>query len=317
MSNNKLVVKDNALIDASFNLSLIEQRIMLLAIVEAREIINLSPDTAIEITVGEYIEQFKAESNNIYYLIKDAAKTLKRREFSYLDRYKDQDAYTTANWVNRVTYVDSRGLLVLYLSHEVISLISRLSAQFTKYYVEQVADFKSKYSLRLYELLIKWLSTGKTHKYNINEIRAKLGVEVTEYATMSNFKTNVLEKAIEDINKNTDITVSYDQFKKGRVITDFQFKLKQKSTLNTIPSLNDKKIEKQNFYNMSNAQINMFGNQLAELHDLSHLAVGNENFEALAARIKDMLKDPEKQKLFLPHLKNLGFNPKINNSNSI
>ena len=317
MSNNKLVVKDNALIDASFNLSLIEQRIMLLAIVEAREIINLSPDTAIEITVGEYIEQFKAESNNIYYLIKDAAKTLKRREFSYLDRYKDQDAYTTANWVNRVTYVDSHGLLVLYLSHEVISLISRLSAQFTKYYVEQVADFKSKYSLRLYELLIKWLSTGKTHKYNINEIRAKLGVEVTEYATMSNFKTNVLEKAIEDINKNTDITVSYDQFKKGRVITDFQFKLKQKSTLNTIPSLNDKKIEKQNFYNMSNAQINMFGNQLAELHDLSHLAVGNENYEALAARIKDMLKDPEKQKLFLPHLKNLGFNPKINNSNSI
>ncbi len=29
-NNNKLVVKDNALIDASFNLSLIEQRIMLL-----------------------------------------------------------------------------------------------------------------------------------------------------------------------------------------------------------------------------------------------------------------------------------------------
>ena len=68
---------------------------------------------------------------------------------------------------------------------------------------------------------------------------------------------------------------------------------------------------------MSDSQINMFGNQLAELHDLSHLAVGNENYEALAARIKDMLRDPEKQKLFLPHLKNLGFNPKINNSNSI
>ena len=43
----------------------------------------------------------------------------------------------------------------------------------------------------------------------------------------------------------------------------------------------------------------------------------HENYEALAARIKDMLRDPEKQKLFLPHLKNLGFNPKINNSNSI
>jgi hypothetical protein len=38
-NNNKLVVKDNALIDASFNLSLIEQRIMLLAIVGARSLL--------------------------------------------------------------------------------------------------------------------------------------------------------------------------------------------------------------------------------------------------------------------------------------
>ena len=315
MSNNKLVVKDNALIDASFNLSLIEQRLMLLAIVEAREVHDLTPNTAIEIAVSDYVHQFKVESNNSYSLIRDAARTLKRREFSYLDRYKGKEAYTTANWVNKVTYVDSSGLIVLYLSNEVISLISRLSEQFTKYYLEQVADFKSKYSLRLYELLIKWLNAGRTDKYNIDDIRAKLGVGVNEYATMSNFKTNVIEKAIADINKNTDITVSYDQFKKGRIITDFQFKLKQKPK--ATHSLNEQKSEQQNFYKMSDSQINLFGNQLAELHDLSHLAVGNENYEALAARIKDMLRDPEKQKLFLPHLKNLGFNPKINNSNSI
>ena len=315
MSSNKLVVKDNALIDASFNLSLIEQRLMLLAIVEAREVPDLTPNTAIEIAVSDYVHQFKVESNNIYSLIRDAARTLKRREFSYLDRYKGKEAYTTANWVNKVTYVDSSGLIVLYLSNEVISLISRLSEQFTKYYLEQVADFKSKYSLRLYELLIKWLNAGRTDKYNIDDIRAKLGVGVNEYATMSNFKTNVIEKAIADINKNTDITVSYDQFKKGRVITDFQFKLKQKPK--ATHTLNEQKSEQQNFYKMSDSQINLFGNQLAELHDLSHLAVGNENYEALAARIKDMLRDPEKQKLFLPHLKNLGFNPKINNSNSI
>ncbi|WP_180025760.1 replication initiation protein, partial [Acinetobacter sp. YH16049] len=49
-NTNKLVVKDNALIDASFNLSLIEQRIMLLAIVEARESQKLSPDTPIEVS---------------------------------------------------------------------------------------------------------------------------------------------------------------------------------------------------------------------------------------------------------------------------
>ena len=53
----RLVVKDNALIDASFNLSLVEQRLMLLAIVEAREIQDLTPDTPIEVKATAYREQ--------------------------------------------------------------------------------------------------------------------------------------------------------------------------------------------------------------------------------------------------------------------
>jgi hypothetical protein len=69
-NNNKLVVKDNALIDASFNLSLIEQRIMLLAIVGARESSNLTSDTPIEVFVSDYVHQFKVDSNNAYGLFR-------------------------------------------------------------------------------------------------------------------------------------------------------------------------------------------------------------------------------------------------------
>lgn len=304
-NSSKLVVKDNSLIDASFNLSLIEQRIMLLAIVEARELIDLSPNTPIEISVSNYIHQFKVDSNNAYNLIKDSAKILKRREFSYLDRYKGKEAFTTANWVNKVTYVDSSGFIVLYLSSEVISLVSRLSEQFTKYYLEQVSDFKSKYSIRLYELLIKWLSVGKTEKYSINDLRKKLGLDITEYSTMSNFKSNVLDKALNEINKFTNINVKYEQFKKGRIITDIQFTIKPKETRKALKQP-DKAAPKE-FYKMSDSQINMFGNQLSRLSELSYLAVGNESYDDLAARIKEMLKDPLKQKLFLPYLKNLGF----------
>ena len=284
-NTNKLVVKDNALIDDSFNLSLIEQRIMLLAIVGARESNNLSPDTPIEVSVSDYIHQFKVDSNN-----------------AYLDRYKGIEALSTANWVNKVTYVDKSGLIVLYLSHEVISLISKLSEQFTKYYIEQVSDFKSKYSIRLYELIIKWLSVAKTEKYSINDLRSKLGLGVEEYSTMSNFKSNVLDKAINEINKHTDITVDYQQFKKGRVITDIQFSIKSKAR----PSKQTSTI-KQSFYQMNDAQINLFGNQLSRLHELSHLANQGESYDELAIKIKDMLRDPIQQKQLLPHLKNLGF----------
>ncbi|AZC05369.1 hypothetical protein DKE50_020465 (plasmid) [Acinetobacter nosocomialis] len=55
------------------------------------------------------------------------------------------------------------------------------------------------------------------------------------------------------------------------------------------------------------AQLNMFGNQLSRLPEFSNLANGNESYDSLAAKIKEMLRDPIQQKHFLPHLKNLGF----------
>jgi len=289
-NSNRLVVKDNALIDASFNLSLVEQRLMLLAIVEAREIQNLSPNTAIEISVSSYTQQFKADSNNIYSAIKEAARTLKRREFSYLDRYKGQPAYSTANWVNKITYVDNSGFVVLYLSEEVISLISRLEEQFTKYHLEQVSSFKSKYSTRLYELIIKWLSTGLTEKYEINDLRNKLGLAVNEYSTMSNFKTNVLDKALSEINKHTDITVNYDQFKQGRTIKAVQFKFEHKQQKKPVAIKDQNTVDM--FCNFSEAQINKYSIILAKEHDISDLA-GTKDYMGFQSWIATVLRDPK------------------------
>lgn len=287
--SNRLVVKDNALIDASFNLSLVEQRIMLLAIVEAREINNLSPTTAIEVSVNSYTQQFKSDSNNIYHVIKESARTLKRREFSYIDRYKGKPAYSTANWVNKITYVDNSGIVALYLSEEVISLISRLEEQFTKYHLEQVSSFKSKYSTRLYELIIKWLSTGMTEKYEINDLRNKLGLAVNEYNTMSNFKTNVLDKALSEINKHTDITVNYEQFKQGRTIKAVQFNFEHKSKPKKALTKDQNTIDM--FCNLTEAQINKYSIILAKDHDLSDLA-GTKDYSGFQSWIATVLRNP-------------------------
>ncbi|MDV5263249.1 RepB family plasmid replication initiator protein [Acinetobacter baumannii] len=48
------------------------------------------------------------------------------------------------------------------------------------------------------------------------ELRDKLGLLENEYKTMGDFKKRVLTVAIDQINKFTDIDVSYDQKKKER-----------------------------------------------------------------------------------------------------
>ncbi|MFW1749100.1 RepB family plasmid replication initiator protein, partial [Acinetobacter guillouiae] len=96
-----------------------------------------------------------------------------------------------------------------------------LEEHFTSYQAKQVAHLTSKYATRLYELLIAWREVGKVPPIEIGEFRNRLGLLDTEYTAMNNFKSRVLEPSIKQINEHTDITVTYEQHKKGRVISGF------------------------------------------------------------------------------------------------
>ena len=81
MSNkNELVVKSNRLVEASYRLTLAEQRIILFAIVEARRTqIGLSEDNLLTIRAVDYAAMFDVPENQAYEQIKAAAQTLFRR----------------------------------------------------------------------------------------------------------------------------------------------------------------------------------------------------------------------------------------------
>lgn len=301
MEKNKLVVKDNALIDASFNLSLIEQRLLLLAIVQARELKDLNSSTAIEITANQYTAQFNIHEKESYNALKTACELLFERRFSYIDKYKGNQLIKKVRWVSEIGYLENKGIVLLNLSDTVISLISRLEQQFTKYHLDQVSAFKSKYSIRLYELIIKWLSNGITQKYEIAELRSKLGLENTEYKTMSLFKVNVLDKAVEEINKKADLKVTYEQFKEGRSITHVQFKVKSKKpyeeeSKNKLPELTSK-------------QIDMFSDKLSKLTSFqSHfLADTGEDMFSYKQRISKKLEDQFYVDSWKSYLNEVGF----------
>ena len=167
-----------------------------------------------------------------------------------------------------------------------------------------VLRLKKDYSFDLYHLAKKYQGLGK-FELSLDRIKTELGLPKS-YDRMSNLKTRVLEPSLEEINSQTDLNLTYENIKEGRTVVGFRFKVKEKFEKPKINSSRDMNTVDM-FFKMTDGQINMFGNQLAKLPGLSHLAVGNESYEALASRIKDMLIDPEKQKEFIPHLRSLGF----------
>lgn len=307
--DSRLVVKDNSLIDASFNLSLVEQRLMLLAIVEARELDKLTPETPIEIKATAYRDQYKTDDSNAYSQLADASKQLFNRQFSYIDRYADTDAVTVSRWVNEVTYVNDKGMVVMYLNRNVISMISRLEANFTQYLLEQVSEFKSKHSIRLYELLIKYRDIGTSKKFEIAELRSKLGLENDEYKVTADFKKYVLDVAIKEISDKADIQIKYEQFKEGRTISHILFKFIKKKETKQKESKDKNTVDM--FTGLSIKQCLMFGDKLSRDTAFQNHYKANvgESTEDYAERIATMLSDAFYVKEWIPYLESVGYVP--------
>lgn len=213
---NMLVVKDNALIGASYNLDVVEQRLILLAIVEARETgKGINANDALTVHASSYIEQFKVERHTAYTVLKEASKDLFSRQFTYQELSKKGNITTiTSRWVSQIGYTDDEASVQLIFSPAVVPLITRLEERFTSYELSQVARLGSKYAMRLYELLIAWRSVGKL-QVELQDLRNKLGLSATEYKAMGDFKRNVLDLALTQLNEHTDISVKYEQHKKG------------------------------------------------------------------------------------------------------
>lgn len=311
---NDLVVKDNILINASYNLEVTEQRLVLLSIIGARETgQGITADSKLQISASDYAIRFNVTKEAAYSALKSAVNNLFERKFSFKDIHKgtNKEIVVKSRWVSRIAYIDDLALLEITFAPDVVPLITRLEKHFTSYQLRQVSQITSKYGIRLYELLISWRESGKTPIFELGEFRHKLGIADNEYQKMVNFKNRVLEQAINQINEVTDILVKYEQHKQGRSIVGFSFTFKQKEK--------DQKQSAQSFQTikLSNAQIDMLGNKLAKLPELSFLAVGNESYDSLAEKIKKMLRNPKQQSIFYPHFKNIGFDIKGNAINSI
>ena len=307
-----LVVKDNALINASYNLDLVEQRLILLAIVEARESgKGINANNPLEVHAESYINQFNVARQTAYQALKDASKDLFARQFSYQEMNKRGNIENVlSRWVSEIRYIDAEATVKLIFAPAIVPLITKLEEQFTKYELQQVSNLSSAYAVRLYELLIAWRSTGQTPVIELEEFRKKIGVLDDEYTRMGNFKDRVLHLAIDQVNEFTDITVKYEQHKKGRSIYGFSFSFKQKKNVNK-PNL---EARDQNtldiFTKLTDAQRHLFANKLSELPEMSKYSQGTESYPQFAVRIAEMLLDAEKFKELYPYLVKVGFHTK-------
>ena len=297
------VVLQNRVVECFKSMTLDEKRLFIMATPLARTT-NVSSGEPIFISTEEFASACGLEITGAYTALGIATKKLFDRYLGYVRADKKK---VSIRWMYKTAY--GEGGAELYFTDEVLLLLREFDAlnPYTKYKKEVVLRLKKDYSLDFYHLAKKHQTMGG-FQISLDELFEQLGLPES-YQDLSNLKKRVIKPSLDEITVNTDIDLSYENVKRGRSVVGFKFTVKEKPKPKLIAPARDPNTVDM-FFEMSDSQINMFGNQLSKLPELGKYAVGNEGYEALASRLKDMLKDPEKQKLLVPHLKKLGFNPK-------
>ena len=290
--NKNHVVKSNQVIEASYQLSAVEQRIILAAISRIPKNQPITDDELYPVSVDE-LKQLGVHEKTAYRDLKEGINRLYERSINL----SIDDKSIKMRWVQEIQFLDSQSVIGIRFSKPILPFISNLSREFTKYALSDIAGINSGYGIRIYELLVQYRQIGK-REISVESLRTMLELG-KKYPLFADFKKRVIDTAIDQINEYSPLKVTYEQKKTGRKVTHIIFSFKEKSKSITHTS--------KDFYQLSDAQINLFGNQLSRLQELSHLASEGESYEILAAKIKDMLRNPHQQQQFLPHLKNLGF----------
>jgi plasmid replication initiation protein len=231
MRREELVVKSNRLVEASYRLTLNEQRIILYSICRCREEQKgLFPDAPVIITAEAFAKHFPGmEKGSVYGQLKEALDALYERSVTLyeVDEETGEEQISKTRWISKASYVDGGGRIKVIFTHDVIKYITRLETEFTSYQLEKVGNMTSAYAVRIYELLAQYREIG-SRTLNLKWLRETLQIAPDEYKLTSNFIRKVIDVAVEQINKHSDIAVIYKPIKTSRAITDFSFKIKDK-----------------------------------------------------------------------------------------
>jgi len=270
-----LVVKTNRLNTVIQSLSLAEIRLIQVGIIDSREKNQgLSADKPLRIESLRYAEAFGVTRQTAYEVMLNAEKTLFERQFSFIDEYNDK---VKTRWISQAKYIKGKGAIEIIFTPAVVNEITRIDGEeefFTKYLLCQTAMLNSVYSVRLYELVTQWRTAKKTPMFDLEIFRGQLGLGVTDYKKMNDFKKRVLDLAVNEINDKTDLKISYKQVKEGRKIVGFKFKVLAKEKPKKVKQEGDRDINTADMFTidgLTDKQLGRIARNKQFIADYNHL----------------------------------------------
>lgn len=134
-----------------------------------------------------------------------------------------KDKWTRLNLTRNSEY--DNGIISFTFNDDMKKLLLQLQEH---YFLQSpsIMNFKSKYSIRMYDFLKSTSYSRNVVEINIEELKEMLDIE-GQYERTSNLKQIVIDVAVREINEFSDIKVRYENIFLGRKIVGLKFFVKR------------------------------------------------------------------------------------------
>lgn len=220
----ELIVKSNKLIrDIRYSLSATEMKILAYVISKVA-----SEDTElkkVKFRIYDFMELcgLGKLGGSDYKRLKKSIQEL--RDKSYWIKENNVDVLFA--WFDTARINPETKEVEITLSESLTPYLVQLKSNFSKFELINLLCLKSKYSIRLYEIFHSYMWLG-TWSVKVEDLRELINMK-DRYKDFTEFKRNILNPSIKEINKYTDLTVEMvETIKVGRSIDLIKFSIVEK-----------------------------------------------------------------------------------------
>lgn len=215
MASARLVVKDNKLINARYDLGVAEMRLFLSMITQIRR--EDSDFKTYRIQISDFADSLRTQAKNVY----DRAQETSKRLMEKVLEIEEEDGPLQITLLSSAKYYKGKGYVDLRFDPALKPYLLQLKETFTAYDIRNVLQLQSGHSIRIYELLKQYERIGE-RTIAIVELKDILGVS-DQYSRYNDFKRYVLLQAQKELKQYCDIVFEFKEKKQGRKIVAIWF----------------------------------------------------------------------------------------------
>lgn len=225
IKGNELAIQSYIFTTAKYNFNAYEKRIMYRLVEFAQDEIKgiMIRDNMHKITPTLFGREITMPVADILRKAKDQNYTIAKKAFRSLAQkgveYEDDEIWQYTSIISSPKIDKIKGYVIFTVLDDIWRCLLDFTKGYRKYELVTAMQFKSVYSMRMYELMS---GQKRPLEFTFEDLKMRFGVK-DKYKLVGHFKTRVLDIAKKELDESSPYSFNYIEVKEGRKVVGFKF----------------------------------------------------------------------------------------------